>query len=718
MKKSQLTFLLLFLLSLSGFGQVLNLYSEETFSGDELTLSSGHYNGTLGDFDNQAMSFKLDEGYMATFAQDVNGAGISKVYIASESDLAVVLPNDLQSSISFVRVSPWIDTEKKGSATVDNDITEALNPSWFYDWGYWDESTSTIEYVPMNWSDNDLDRIIILGKKTTLTHHLAFNEPDHLSQANMEVSEAIEKYENLLASGLRLGSPSCTDNDDGEIWRNEFMASAEENDLRVDFIAVHYYRRSTALVFYEWLKAIYDQHEKPIWVTEFNYGATWTDNTGLSLSDILDGQKTYIEMLDTTSFVERYSIFSWDPEDSELFTLLNSSDPVDLNISGEYYASHSSPVAYVQEDYSTDFVPDPTKSYYIDCPKHDLRIAATGESEDAYTTSTSTTGEDVEWKFTAKGNGYWHLDRAAGGTMPRLRTDNSSNADMQSTSYSGSYTYYAITEGYTSGSYFFTLPDGPSSFCRLQVDNSGDVMMVSTASALTWESFSITEVPAEESTLIRVEAEDYSAMSGVVIETCYDTDGGQDVGWIDANDYMEYSVTIPSAGTYFIDYRIASQVDGGELTLTVDGSEKDNVSFDATGDWQYWETVTSSISLSAGTQTFKITADQNGWNLNWFDIYEDGAKSARATESIEQQNSFEDILVYPNPTAQKLRVEFGTERFESCTLYDFTGKYILSQKISENQQSYDLDLDELKRGMYILHLQNANNRMSMRIVKE
>ncbi|MDP0491593.1 MAG: RICIN domain-containing protein [Verrucomicrobiota bacterium JB023] len=140
------------------------------------------------------------------------------------------------------------------------------------------------------------------------------------------------------------------------------------------------------------------------------------------------------------------------------------------------------------------FTPDPNKTYYIDNPHHNLRLAATGSSEDAYTTSTSTTGADVEWKFVDKGNGYWHLDRAAGGSTPRLRTDNSSNADMQSTSYSGSYTYYAFSPGVNTNTFFLTLPDAPANHRRLQIDSSGQVKMVPDSYDGTWESFTITEV--------------------------------------------------------------------------------------------------------------------------------------------------------------------------------------------------------------------------------
>ena len=147
-----------------------------------------------------------------------------------------------------------------------------------------------------------------------------------------------------------------------------------------------------------------------------------------------------------------------------------------------------------REPIQTGFVPDPNKRYYLDVTHHNLRIASDGSSNDPYTTSINTTGADVEWKFVDKGNGYWHIDRAAGGSRPRLRSRNSAYADMQATSSSGTYTYYDISEGASSGTYFLTLPDGPGDFVRLQIDNRRNVKMVSTSHAGTWESILITEV--------------------------------------------------------------------------------------------------------------------------------------------------------------------------------------------------------------------------------
>ena len=143
--------------------------------------------------------------------------------------------------------------------------------------------------------------------------------------------------------------------------------------------------------------------------------------------------------------------------------------------------------------------PDLSKTYYIDNPFHNLRLAATGSSETPYTTSTTTTGEDVEWKFVDNGNGYFHIQRAAGGSVPRLQTDNTLFADMQATSSSGTFTYFDISQSCAEDkTYYLTLPDGPTDYKRLQINSSGDVLMESDAYNGVSESFRITDINSND----------------------------------------------------------------------------------------------------------------------------------------------------------------------------------------------------------------------------
>jgi len=144
----------------------------------------------------------------------------------------------------------------------------------------------------------------------------------------------------------------------------------------------------------------------------------------------------------------------------------------------------------------TTFTPDPKKKYYIESPVHNLRIAATGDADAPFTTSMSTTGEQVEWAFVAKGKRGWHIQLAAKGKLSRLRPRSRSDgqATMRSKRGSGSLTYYNFAAGTKAGTYFVTLPKGSKKHSRLQVDNKGVVKFVSEEQAGDWESFRFVEV--------------------------------------------------------------------------------------------------------------------------------------------------------------------------------------------------------------------------------
>ncbi len=141
---------------------------------------------------------------------------------------------------------------------------------------------------------------------------------------------------------------------------------------------------------------------------------------------------------------------------------------------------------------------------------------------------------------------------------------------------------------------------------------------------------------------VTVEAENYSDMSGVQTENTTDTGGGVNVGWIDDGDWMAYSgINIPTSGNYTVEYRIASQSTGGQLSLDLNaGSVVLGVAdIPVTGGWQNWTTVSQSVYLDAGTYDFGIYANTGGWNLNWFRIHSNGGTGSSSSSSSGSSSS-------------------------------------------------------------------------------
>lgn len=114
-----------------------------------------------------------------------------------------------------------------------------------------------------------------------------------------------------------------------------------------------------------------------------------------------------------------------------------------------------------------------------------------------------------------------------------------------------------------------------------------------------------------------VQAESFSGMNGVQLEATTDTGGGQNVGYIDAGDWMDYRVNVQAPGSYQVQYRVASQNGGGSIQLRSGATTLATTAVNATNGWQNWTTVTATVSLSAGSQTLRVHAGAGGFNLNW-----------------------------------------------------------------------------------------------------
>jgi hypothetical protein len=329
--------------------QPLQVFTEENFKGNSAYLNqyTAYNTSSLGTMASSISSFILKRGYTATFAQNENGTGYSKNYVAQDCDLEIgVLPGKLNDKINFIRVFPWRWVSKKGIA---GNIGSNLNIKWWYNWNLDQNSTLDKEYVPIrqtrwwpglnqNWQTRGVN------------HLLGYNEPDNSIEANVSVSDAIWSWPDLLGTGLRVGSPAPTDGGRSS-WLYPFIQQADAADLRVDFVAVHYYwcynpsnASGAATQMYNFLKEVYDNTGRPIWVTEWNNGANWTGCGDPTYAQQAAAIGKMIDMLDSTPWIERYAIYNW-VEDVRRVEW-DDGWPTDAGI---VYRDKVSPIGYQQE---------------------------------------------------------------------------------------------------------------------------------------------------------------------------------------------------------------------------------------------------------------------------------------------------------------------------------------------------------------------------------
>ncbi len=144
----------------------------------------------------------------------------------------------------------------------------------------------------------------------------------------------------------------------------------------------------------------------------------------------------------------------------------------------------------------------------------------------------------------------------------------------------------------------------------------------------------------------KIEAEAYTAMFGVQSETTADIQGRLNIGWIDANDWLDYSINVPISGNYSVSYRIASNIAAPKLQLKTPATTY-AVNLPNTGGYQTWTTVTSTIALNAGIQTIRITALTNGFNLDWIQFGADSAPNI-AIGKVASASSYEGAFMPAN----------------------------------------------------------------------
>ncbi len=151
-----------------------------------------------------------------------------------------------------------------------------------------------------------------------------------------------------------------------------------------------------------------------------------------------------------------------------------------------------------------------------------------------------------------------------------------------------------------------------------------------------WVDISVDDDPTPPSVVTipaKIQAEDWTSMSGVQTQPTSDEGGGLNVGWITQGDWMDYTINVPTSGTYTVDFRLASPNSGRQLQLREGSTTLATVDIPNTGGWQNWQTVSTTVNLSAGdNKTLRVLASNgDGWNFNWFEVKSGSSTSYNLT---------------------------------------------------------------------------------------
>lgn len=151
---------------------------------------------------------------------------------------------------------------------------------------------------------------------------------------------------------------------------------------------------------------------------------------------------------------------------------------------------------------------------------------------------------------------------------------------------------------------------------------------------------------------------------------------------------------------------------GNLFVNTTDGTtewSQDGVSLNHTGASFFYD----SIPYCEGEYTVEYT-DENGCKT--FDTIQVDASMTSGTCNVGlSELTTEDVNIYPNPTLDKVYIDFKSAQKRTIQVYSSTGQLV--QELLVEEQSSSIDLSQNERGAYFITIISENTISRSRVVK-
>ncbi|ACU57585.1 InlB B-repeat-containing protein [Chitinophaga pinensis] len=203
---------------------------------------------------------------------------------------------------------------------------------------------------------------------------------------------------------------------------------------------------------------------------------------------------------------------------------------------------------------------------------------------------------------------------------------------------------------------------------------------------------------------------------------------------------VNYTITVPAAGTYSFVWRYANGGANVSTTarLLVNGNTAvSNVSFPKTSAWTSWTTTAAvTATLAAGTNTVRIetTSSTEFANIDWLEVT--GNNPAAGTcgsallnnlsykyEAAETATISEAAKIYPNPVVNNATISFynSKETRVAVKIFDANGALInnvSNQRYPAGHNQINVDCSRLVKAVYFIRVERNGNNETLRVVKQ
>jgi autotransporter translocation and assembly factor TamB len=207
---------------------------------------------------------------------------------------------------------------------------------------------------------------------------------------------------------------------------------------------------------------------------------------------------------------------------------------------------------------------------------------------------------------------------------------------------------------------------------------------------------------------------------GPIIMT--DQSGFNGTGYLDftnsANDYIKWTVYVPTENTYTLTFRYALASGNRPLKLTINGNERiASVAFPVTGSFATWATYTTNQPLDAGTNTITLTATgSSGGNFDELTLNGE----LLGVSDLKFGLKGKSVNIYPNPITQGNFsidiVGFEKKNNVQIKIINLKGQTVY-QKSLDNPTHFEIDATSiLKNSVYIISIESGQTKVVDRFI--
>jgi len=158
----------------------------------------------------------------------------------------------------------------------------------------------------------------------------------------------------------------------------------------------------------------------------------------------------------------------------------------------------------------------------------------------------------------------------------------------------------------------------------------------------------------------------------VDIESC--GEGGYNIGWLDAGEWLKYDVSITETGYYNIEARTARLLpDNGTFHIELDGQNiTGTINAPSTGGWQdYTSVVKTDILLNQGNHTITLFIENGPFNINWVNVKKSDVNNPipLTIKISTDSNLVQSVRLTPAPTYSGNNIISGVNGYTETVYY-------------------------------------------------